>query len=75
MLVFTEIIPTCLLKNNFLKIKIEWRQEKQGRNRRKDLCAYAGVDQFYIEQNPVRGYQSSVDHVSIHLGLGQHKKN
>ncbi len=35
------------------------------------VFAYAGGEQFYAEQLPVRGYQSSVSH-NVHLGLGVH---
>ena len=59
-----------LLKNNFLKIKL-----KGGANNLTGIgakiYAYAGTDKFYLEQNPVRGYQSSVDN-DLHLGLGTH---
>jgi len=59
-----------LLKNNFLKIKLDGGQcNMTGIGAR--IYGYAGTDKFYVEQNPVRGYQSSVDNV-LHLGLGKH---
>lgn len=59
-----------LLKKNFLKIKLDGGQSNMTGIGAK-IYAYAGTDKFYVEQNPVRGYQSSVDNV-LHLGLGKH---
>jgi enediyne biosynthesis protein E4 len=57
-----------LLKNNFLKIKLKGtRQNSFGIGTK--IYAYKNKSKFYLEQNPVRGYQSSSDHV-LHLGLG-----
>jgi hypothetical protein len=61
-----------LLKHNFLKIKLD------GATKNKDaigakVYVYTEGEQFYVEQNPVRGYQSSVDHV-LHFGLGVHQR-
>src|SRR5579859_649294 len=59
-----------LLKNNFLKIKLSGGPlNKNGFGAK--IFAYAGGDRYYLEQNPVRGYQSSMDMV-LHLGLGNH---
>ncbi|HTH56670.1 MAG TPA: VCBS repeat-containing protein [Cyclobacteriaceae bacterium] len=60
-----------LLKHNFLKIKLE------GAIKNKDaigakVYVYAQAEQLYVEQNPVRGYQSSVDR-TLHVGLGVHQ--
>ena len=60
-----------LLKNNFLNIKLKGTaRNATGIGAR--IYAYAGVDQFYVEQNPVRGYQSSVGS-DLHIGLGKHQ--
>ncbi len=59
-----------MLKNNFLRIALKGNSKNPSGIGAK-IYAYAGVDQFYLEQNPVRGYQSSVGSV-LHLGLGKH---
>jgi len=59
-----------LLKNNFLKIKLRG-DPKNPTGIGAKVYAYAGLDAFYFEQNPVRGYQSSVDN-DLHVGIGQH---
>ena len=59
-----------MLKNNFLKIKLKGTTRNPAGIGAK-VYAYAGTDKFYVEQNPVRGYQSSVDN-ALHLGLGKH---
>ncbi len=59
-----------LLKNNFLRIKLNGvlpNQEGIGSK----IYAYAGTEKFYLEQTPVRGYQSAVDKI-LHIGLGTH---
>ena len=57
-----------LAKNNYLRIQLTGRVEnKTGIGAR--IYAYAGPSHFYLEQNPVRGYQSSGDPI-LHLGLG-----
>lgn len=60
-----------LLQNNFLRIKIKGAVKNPAGIGAK-VYAYGGEDKFYVEQSPVRGYQSSVDHV-LHLGLGKHR--
>ncbi len=35
------------------------------------VTAWSGERQWYVEQQPVRGFQSTVDH-TLHLGLGSH---
>lgn len=59
---------TLLNNNNFLKIKLRGRKSNPTGIGAK-VYAYAGDKTFYLEQNPVRGYQSSVDE-NLHLGLG-----
>ncbi len=59
-----------LLKNNFLKIKLQG-DSLNGNGIGAKIYAYAGADKFYLEQNPVRGYQSSSD-VMLHIGLGNY---
>jgi hypothetical protein len=61
-----------LLRNNFLKIKLNGDAKNRNGVGAK-IYAYAGADKFYLEQNPVRGYQSSVDMI-LHLGLGNHSQ-
>jgi enediyne biosynthesis protein E4 len=59
-----------LLKNNFLKIRLKGDSLNAAGIGTK-IYAYAGEDKFYVEQNPVRGYQSSMDLI-LHMGLGNH---
>lgn len=55
---------------NFIKIKLSGdAKNKYGIGSR--IYVYAGVDQFYVEQTPVRGYQSSMLG-NVLVGLGQH---
>ncbi|WP_431215539.1 ASPIC/UnbV domain-containing protein [Puia sp. P3] len=57
-----------LLKNHFLRVQLIG----EGFNRfgyGAKVFAYGGGQVWYTEQNPVRGYQSSVDPV-LHIGLG-----
>ena len=57
-----------LLKNNFLRIRLKGgRQNPFGVGAK--IYGYGGGQVFYLEQDPVRGYQSSVD-MTLHLGLG-----
>ena len=57
--------------NTFLKIKLRGsKQNSTGIGAR--IYVYAGKDRFYLEQTPVRGYQSSVNHDLV-LGLGQNQ--
>ena len=60
-----------LIRNNFLRIKLKGNAANTSGIGAK-IYAFAGSDKFYLEQNPVRGYQSSVDYV-LHLGLGKHQ--
>ncbi len=58
------------LKNNFLKIKLKGdAKNKDGIGAK--VYLYAGKDKFYLEQSPVRGYQSSMD-IILHVGLSNH---
>lgn len=57
-------------KNNFLQIKLEG----VGLNSfaiGAQATLYCGNEKFYIEQNPVRGYLSSID-PKLHIGIGKH---
>ena len=58
-----------VVKNNYLKIKLNGKPENPAGIGAK-IYAYSGNDSYYLEQNPVRGYQSSV-YGELHLGLGQ----
>jgi len=54
--------------NSYLKIRLSGNKENiKGIGSK--VYAYAGKKRFYLEQTPVRGYQSSVD-FELHLGLG-----
>ncbi len=59
-----------LLKNNFLKIKLIGDSKNTGGIGTK-VKLYCGKQQFYQEEFPVRGFQSSVDFV-LNFGLGNH---
>ncbi|MFT4750836.1 MAG: hypothetical protein ACI92C_002035 [Neolewinella sp.] len=37
------------------------------------VTVYSGEEEFYLEHNPMRGFQSSMDY-RMHFGLGQHDK-
>ena len=57
-----------LSKNHYLKIRLNGdRSNSYGFGSK--VFAYGGAKTFYVEQSPVRGYQSSVDLV-LHIGLG-----
>jgi hypothetical protein len=60
-----------LSKNNYIKIKLNGKKENPIGIGAK-VYAFAGNDSYYLEQNPTRGYQSSV-YGELHLGLGDHK--
>lgn len=58
-----------LVKNNFLKIKLQGEPgNERGIGAR--ITLYANGNQYYQEQIPVRGFQSSVDPV-LNFGTGQ----
>ncbi|MEO6187394.1 MAG: CRTAC1 family protein, partial [Ginsengibacter sp.] len=59
-----------LVKNNFLKIKLIGDAKNSGGIGSK-LKLFCGSQQFYQEQFPVRGFQSSVDPV-LNFGIGKH---
>jgi hypothetical protein len=54
--------------NHFLSIALKGPSQNASGIGAK-IFAYAGGRHFYLEQNPVRGFQSSSDQV-LHLGLG-----
>jgi enediyne biosynthesis protein E4 len=56
-------------KNNYLRIRLTGDKNNNAGIGSK-LFLYANHQVFYLEQSPVRGYQSSVDMV-LHAGLGQ----
>jgi hypothetical protein len=58
-----------LLKNNFLRIRLKG-DAKNPFGVGAKVYGYGGGQVFYLEQLPVRGYQSSVD-MTLHLGLGR----
>ncbi len=60
-----------MIGNNFLKIKLKGNAGNPAGVGAK-IYVYAGKDNFYLEQNPVRGYQSSVDQV-LNVGIGKHE--
>lgn len=57
-----------LLKNHFERIRL-LGDPKNSYGFGAKVYAYAGGKTFYVEQSPVRGYQSSVDLI-LHIGLG-----
>lgn len=58
-----------LLKNNFLRIQLKGdKQNPFGFGAK--VYGYGGGQIYYVEQAPVRGFQSSVD-MRLHIGLGQ----
>src|SRR6185312_6341823 len=59
-----------LLKNNYLKIKLTGDSKNTGGIGCK-VKLYCGKQQFYQEEFPVRGFQSSVDPV-LNFGIGKH---
>lgn len=59
-------------ENSFLNIRLKGDARNQTAIGAK-VYAWAGGENFYLEQSPVRGYQSSVDH-QLHLGLGAIKQ-
>ena len=61
-----------LLKNHFLRIRLQG-DPKNSYGYGSKIYAYAGGNTFYVEQSPVRGYQSSVDPI-LHIGLGAFTK-
>jgi hypothetical protein len=61
-----------LLNTNFLRIKLIGDKKNLFGIGTK-IYAYTGDENFYLEQNPVRGYQSSVG-TDLHLGLGSRTK-
>ena len=58
-----------LLKNNWLKINLEGEGNNPSGIGAK-VWVYAGQDMQYFEQQPSRGYESSVDQ-RLHVGLGE----
>jgi enediyne biosynthesis protein E4 len=57
------------LKNSYLKIKLTGDQKNNAGFGSK-ITLYSGENQFFQEQQPVRGFQSSVDPV-LNFGLGK----
>jgi hypothetical protein len=60
----------ALLKNNYLKIKLIGDSKNTGGIGSK-VKLYCGKQQFYQEEFPVRGFQSSIDPV-LNFGIGKH---
>jgi len=60
-----------LMKNNYLKIKLIGDSKNTGGIGSK-VKLYCGKQQFYQEEFPVRGFQSSVDPV-LNFGIGKQK--
>jgi enediyne biosynthesis protein E4 len=56
------------LKNNYIKLKLTGLKGNLTGIGAK-IFAYSNGKRWYVEQNPVRGFQSAGDHV-LHLGLG-----
>jgi hypothetical protein len=61
-----------VLKNNYIKFKLKGIKENAFAIGTK-IFAYKGNNKFFIEQSPVRGFQSSSD-FTLHLGLGNTTK-
>jgi len=61
---------SALLNNNYLKIKLIGDSKNTGGIGSK-VKLYCGKQQFYQEEFPVRGFQSSVDPV-LNFGVGKH---
>ncbi|MEO6948602.1 MAG: VCBS repeat-containing protein [Ginsengibacter sp.] len=59
-----------LLKNNYLKIKLTGDSKNTGGIGSK-VKLYCGKQEFYQEEFPVRGFQSSMDPV-LNFGIGKH---
>ncbi len=59
------------LKNNYITVKLEGGGQNRNAIGAK-VKVYCGGQQYYQEQFPVRGYQSSVD-MRLNFGLGQAK--
>jgi hypothetical protein len=59
-----------LLKNNYLKVKLAGDSKNTGGIGSK-VKLYCGKQEFYQEEFPVRGFQSSVDPV-LNFGIGKH---
>jgi enediyne biosynthesis protein E4 len=55
-------------KNNYLRVQLKG-QKNNALGIGSKVYAYANHQVFYLEQLPVRGYQSSVD-MTLHFGLG-----
>ena len=60
----------ALIKNNYLKIRLKGNSKNTGGIGSK-VTLYCGKQQFYQEEFPVRGFQSSVDPV-LNFGVGKH---
>ncbi|GGA88360.1 hypothetical protein GCM10011511_09440 [Puia dinghuensis] len=58
-----------LLKNNYLRIQLKGDKGNSFGYGAK-VYGYGGGQTFYVEQQPVRGFQSSQD-MTLHLGLGK----
>ena len=57
---------------NYVKIKLQGTSTNTAGIGAK-IYAYAGKDQYYLENTPIRGYQSS-GNTDLHIGLGVHQK-
>lgn len=57
-------------KHNWLQLKFNGLSKNTSSIGAK-VHIYAGDESFFKEQNPVKGYMSSMDHI-LHFGIGQH---
>lgn len=57
------------IDNHYIKINLKG-SDQNNKGIGAKVFVYAGANQFYVEQTPVRGYQSSMIG-AVHLGLGK----
>jgi len=61
-----------LVANDYIQIKLNGKSGNTNGIGAK-IYAYAGKDRYYLENIPVRGYQSS-NNTNLNIGLGKHQK-
>ncbi len=61
-----------LIANNYIQIELNGKSGNTNGIGAK-IYAYAGKDHYYLENIPVRGYQSS-NNTNLNMGLGKHQK-